>query len=130
MAERGGQDLASNKVAQHPREPLRLVEVREVPGTLEQLHLAARDRLMCGGRMPCGNHPVPRAPDNQGGDLDGHRQVVMGTDGLPARIDDAARRGKKGSSSVTVRQRREPTPDLGYFRAGPPAWPGQDPPRS
>ena len=64
---------ARHEVAQQLGKPLRLVQVRVVPGTLEQLDPTAGDCLMSGRRVADWDHPVPRSPHHEGGDLDGQR---------------------------------------------------------
>jgi len=116
---------ARKEVAQHLNKPLRLVQVREMSRTHKELYAAPGERLVSGGRVPGGNHPIPRAPDNQGGDPGDRRQMVMRSDRLSARVDDGASGGKKGASAVSVGEGREPAPDLGHIRSGPPARPGK-----
>src|ERR1035437_7827224 len=118
-----------DEIAQQLSEPFGLLKVWKVSGTLEQHHAAVGDHLVGGGRVPGGNHPVPRAPDNEGWDVDAHRQVIMSRDGLSAWIDDPTSRCEKGSPAVGVSQGRKPTPDLGHIQTRPPAPAGKHPSR-
>jgi hypothetical protein len=57
---------ARKEVAQHLSKPLRLVQVWKMSSTHKELHPAAGERLVSGGRVPGGNHPIPRAPTRVG----------------------------------------------------------------
>src|SRR5665254_15091 len=71
------------------------------------------------------DHPVPRSPYDEGGELDGQRYVIVHAHALPARGDDGARRGEKRTSTLSLGERREPSPGLGHFPARLPAKPGE-----
>ena len=118
----------AHEVGEQPREPFGVVQVRIVSGALEQLQPAPGDPLLGFGRVPGWNHLVPRAPDDQGGDLDGHQHLTIGVHRLSARIDDRASGGEKGMSTVGVGQGREPVPRLGGVGTRPPAHSGEDSP--
>jgi len=81
------------------------------PGPVEQFDLAAGDRLLSRGCVPARDHPVPRAPNHQGGNFCGHRQTTMGSYGLSAwimteRARVAHRAGSRWRSRPARRDRR------------------------
>src|SRR4051812_21292310 len=89
----GGAASAVDERLDDAGEAIRLFQVREVAGALEEHHLGAREDRVRPRRVADWDGPVAGAPDDEGPDLVRRRQAPVGerVDRLPAGVDDAAR---------------------------------------
>jgi hypothetical protein len=55
-----------NEIAEHASETVGVLEVREVPGALEELHAAVGEVALDGARVRSRDHPVLGSPHDQG----------------------------------------------------------------
>ena len=63
-------------------EPLRVLAMGKVPGVVEDLETAPRDRAVGIGRVAHGDDPVARAPHDQGRHVGGEIESIGRADGL------------------------------------------------